>query len=404
MSPPTRALSQTEFVALSAMLVATIAFSIDSMLPALPEIGRDLSPGAPNVAQLVIVSFVFGMGAGTLFAGPLSDAFGRKRLIVAGAILYCLAAVAAVFAPSLEALLVARVIQGIGASGPRVAAQAMVRDLYSGRAQARVSSFIMMTFTLVPAMAPLIGSFIIAGFGWRGIFASFVVFSAISTLWLGLRQPETLPPERRRPLDLGRLRAAAREVLVHPNVRRAILVQTCIFGLLFATISSIQQVYEVFFDRADSFPYWFALVALVSAGASFVNARVVERLGMIWLIRRALLAHLSLSVLLLLSWTLVPETLRFPLFLVWQAASFSLAGLSIGNVQAIAMQPLGHIAGMASSVIAAVSTVGAVAIAAPIGLAFDGTPLPLLVGTALCGLAGLWLARRLEEEPAAVAA
>ncbi|PWJ14382.1 multidrug effflux MFS transporter [Jannaschia seohaensis] len=404
MSPPTRALSQTEFVALTAMLIATIAFSIDSMLPALPEIGRELSPDAPNIAQLVIVSFVFGMGVGTLFAGPLSDAFGRKRLILAGAGLYCVAAIAAAFAQSLEALLVARVVQGIGASGPRVAAQAMVRDLYEGRAQARVASFIMMTFTLVPAMAPLIGSFIIAGFGWRGVFVSFLFFAGISSLWLTIRQPETLPPERRRPLDLPRLRAACREVLGIPNVRRAILVQTLVFGVLFGTISSIQPVYAEAFGRAESFPFWFALISILSAGASFLNAHLVGRLGMIWLIRRALVAHLAVSALLLAGWPVLSEALRFPVFLLWQVGAFSLAGLTIGNVQAIAMQPLGHVAGMASSVIASVSTIGAVALAAPIGLTFDGTPIPLVGGAAFCAATAFWLALCLEEDPVAAAA
>ncbi|MEM7491425.1 MAG: MFS transporter, partial [Pseudomonadota bacterium] len=163
-----------------AMLSATIAFSIDSMLPALPEIGRALSPEAPNAAQLVIVAFVFGMGVGTLFAGPLSDALGRKAVMLGGAGLYCAAAIWAAFAPSLEALLLARVVQGLGASGPRVAAQAMIRDLYMGRGMAKVLSFVMMTFTLVPAIAPLMGAVIMAGFGWRGIFWAFVVFSILS--------------------------------------------------------------------------------------------------------------------------------------------------------------------------------------------------------------------------------
>jgi DHA1 family bicyclomycin/chloramphenicol resistance-like MFS transporter len=404
MSPPARALRQPEFVALMAMLVATIAFSIDSMLPALPVIGAELAPGAPNTAQLVIVSFVFGMGLGTLFAGPLSDAFGRRTVMLCGAAIYCAAAALAAFAPSLEALLLARVVQGIGASGPRVAAQAMVRDLYSGRAQARVSSFIMMTFTLVPAAAPLIGSFIIAGFGWRGVFWSFVVFSLLSHAWLALRQPETLPPERRRPLNLAALWLACREVLAHPNVRRAILVQTLIFGTLFATISSVQPIYAIAFDRADSFPYWFGLVALLSAGASFLNARLVGRLGMLWLMRRALGGFLLASAVLLVGWPVMPEATRFPLFLVWQVSAFALAGLSIGNVQAIAMQPMGHIAGMASSVIASVSTIGAVVLAAPIGLAFDGTPLPLLAGTAAASAAALILTAGLREEAEAAPA
>ena len=398
MTAPQRALGQREFVALMAMLVATIAFSIDSMLPALPGMGAELSPADPNRVQVVIASFIFGMGLGTLVAGPLSDAFGRRRVMLGGAAIYCVAAAFGAMSPSLELLLVARVVQGIGAAGPRVAAQAMVRDLYSGRDQARVSSFIMMTFTLVPAAAPLLGTLIIAGFGWRGIFLSFVVFAVLANGWLALRQPETLPPERRRPLDLRALGRACLEVLRHPNVRRAIAVQTFVFGALFGTISAIQPIYQDAFHRADSFPYWFALVALVSAGASFLNARLVGRMGMLWMMRVALGGFLVVSALAAAGWLAWGEGAGFPAFVLWQTAAFALAGLTIGNVQAIAMQPMGHIAGMASSVIAAVSTIGAVALAVPIGLAFEGTPMPLLAGTAACAVAALLLTRTLREE------
>lgn len=296
-----------------AMLVATIAFSIDSMLPAVPEIGQELSRDNPNVAQLVIVAFVFGMGVGTMFAGPLSDAVGRKPVMLGGAGLYCLAAAWAAFAPSMESLLLARVVQGLGASGPRVVGQAMIRDLYMGRQMAKVSSFVMMTFTLVPAVAPLVGAFIIAGFGWRAIFWAFVVFSVISSAWLALRQPETLPAGRRRPVRLAALLAAAREVLWHPNVRRAIMVQTLVSGILFATITSVQPIYDIVFDAAETFPLWFGVVALIAGSASFLNARLVERLGMLWLLRRALATHLGLSAVLVAAWWGGPFRPTWPL-------------------------------------------------------------------------------------------
>ncbi|MEL7184350.1 MAG: MFS transporter, partial [Pseudomonadota bacterium] len=244
-----RHLPMAEFVALMAMLAATIAFSIDAMLPALPEIGAALSPEAPNAAQLVVVAFVLGMGIGTIFAGPLSDAFGRKPAMLGGALIYCTAALVCIWAPSLEVLLAARLIQGLGASGPRVVAMAMIRDLYQGRGMAKVLSFVMTVFSLAPAVAPLFGAWIIGAFGWRAVFWSFVAFSAISGTWLLLRQPETLPPDRRRPLNIGKLRLAGVEVLSHPNVRRAILIQTLIFGVLFSTIVSVQPIYDVTFDR-----------------------------------------------------------------------------------------------------------------------------------------------------------
>ncbi len=216
-----------------AMLFATIAISIDAMLPALPDIAHAVSRRS-NAAQLVVTSFVFGMGIGTLFAGPLSDAFGRKRVIIGGA-LYALAAAAACSAPSLELLLLARVIQGIGIAAPRTVSIAMIRDMFAGRGMARGSVFVMMVFMLVPAIAPAVGKIIIDAFGWRQVFVAFVVFAAIGCSWLGLRQPETLAPQDRRPLQAERLWSALGEVLSHKVIVVSILVQTLLFGMLFGS-------------------------------------------------------------------------------------------------------------------------------------------------------------------------
>ena len=191
MTTDPRRLSQPEFIALIAMLFATIAFSIDAMLPALPQIAAELTPADPNRAQLILTSFVLGMGLGTFLAGPISDALGRKPVIVLGAGLYMVGALLAWAAPTLETVLAARLLQGLGAAGPRVVSLAMVRDLYSGRHMARIMSFAMMIFTLVPALAPLAGQGIIALTGWRGIFLAFLVFAVVATSWLSLRQPET---------------------------------------------------------------------------------------------------------------------------------------------------------------------------------------------------------------------
>jgi len=195
--PPRPALSSGEFIAMIAMLFATVAFSIDSMLPALPEIAAELTPGNENRAQLILTAFILGMGAGTVVAGPLSDANGRKRAILGGALLYTLGAGLASMAQTLELMLAARLIQGLGAAGPRIVSLALVRDLHSGRQMARIVSIAMMIFTTVPAIAPALSTGIIAVFGWRGIFGAFILFSLIPAARLGLRQPETLPPEAR---------------------------------------------------------------------------------------------------------------------------------------------------------------------------------------------------------------
>jgi MFS transporter, DHA1 family, multidrug resistance protein len=394
-----RRLSQGEFVAMVAVLFATIAFSIDAMLPALPRIAAELSPEAVNRAQLVLTTFVLGMGLGTLVAGPLSDSIGRKPAIVGFVGLYIAGSVAAAMAGSMEMLLAARLVQGLGAAGPRIVSIALVRDLHEGRTMARIMSFVMMIFILIPAVAPSIGALIMAGFGWRGIFGAFVVFGILSALWLGLRQEETLPPAARRPFRARPLWEAFTEVLSHRLVILYIVVLTLGFGQMFAFLSSIQQIYGEIFARAETFPLWFAATGLLSGGGTIVNATLVMRLGMRRLAIAAFAVQTVLSGALLAAalLDLLPPGIAFPVFFAWSVSVFFMAGLTFGNLNALALQPLGHIAGMAASVVGALSTVGAVFIAAPIGLAFDGTIVPLAAGTFLCSALALWLMRWSRE-------
>lgn len=388
-------ISQFEFVAIMAMLFATIAISIDAMLPALPDIAATLTPDAPNAAQLVVTSFVLGMGLGTLFAGPLSDAFGRKRIIMLGSALYALAALACYFAPTLELLLAARIVQGIGAAAPRTVSIAMIRDLYSGRGMARIMSFVMMVFTVIPAVAPLMGQGIIALADWHAIFLAYIAFSAIIMLWMGLRQPETLAVEARRPLQMATLWAATKELGRHRVIVISTLVQALTLGALFATLSSMSGIFEQRFDRAETFPLWFAFIAVGSMSGSLLNSRIVMSLGMRRVITGTLAAQLCLTVLCLLAIAtgLMPEALAFPAHLLWSIGLFAMMGLTMGNLNALAMEPVGHIAGLAASVISSLATVGSVLLAIPVGLAFDGTVIPLLTGVALLVASGLALMR-----------
>ena len=400
---PAPRLALPEFIALMAMLFATIAFSIDAMLPALPEIAAELTPADPNRAQLILTSFVLGMGLGTFIAGPLSDSYGRRTVILSGAVLFCIGAAMAWAAPTLETVLIGRVIQGLGAAGPRIVSVAMIRDLYAGRQMARIMSFAMMVFTLVPAVAPLIGAGIIALTGWRGIFGAFILFSAASMAWLMLRQPETLAT--RSPFRLTPLWAALREVIGTRVVQLSIAMQAMLFAALFGTLSQVQYLFDQTYGAGDSFPLWFAMIALVAGSASFINAQLVVRLGMRRLLRNALAAQMTASGLMavLAYGGLVPQAADFAVFLIWVTGVFFTTGFTIGNINAIAMEPLGHVAGMAASVISALATVAGVVLAVPLGLAFDGTSGPLALGVAALMAAALALQTRLPASPGASA-
>ncbi|MEH6832864.1 MAG: multidrug effflux MFS transporter [Sulfitobacter sp.] len=387
MSTPTEPfrMGRTEFVALLAMMLASVAFSIDSMLPALPEIGLELTPDAVEKAPLILTMFLLGMGLGTFVTGPLSDAFGRKRVILASSVLFIASAAVAYVSQSFEMVLAARLVQGLGASGPRVVTNAIVRDRFSGRQMAKIMSIIMMIFVLVPAVAPLLGSFIIVWSGWRGIFLAFIVFSATFTLWMTFRLPETLPLESRRPMRLGLLWRAAKEVLGHPIVRLSIVVQMLVSATLFLTLMLVQPIYDLVYDRGSEFPYWFFAVAIVAGSASLLNALLVVRFGMWKLITWAIGAQIILAGTFV-AFDLGDGAYGFYFFLFWQTSIFFQAGLSFGNLNAIAMEPMGHIAGMAASVISAFSTVGAVAISGPIGTRFNGSEHILILSVLILSL------------------
>ena len=392
-------ITTAEFVAIMAMMVATVAISIDGILPALTLIADELTPDAPNRAQLVLSVFIVGMAIGTFVMGPLSDSFGRKRVIYYGAALYITCALICALTQSFEVLLFARMMQGIGASAPRVVSQALVRDYYQGREMARISSLIMIVFSIVPAIAPLLGSFVMLAFQWQAIFGMFIVFVALSTVWMGLRVDETVGPDNRMAFRLRPIKSAIKEVLTHPMIVIAIFGLIFAYCVLFVAIFLVQPVFEQVFERAESFPYWFALVAVLSASASYVNARLVRRLGMRKLIDAAFRTQTILSSMMLVLWMLgaLQGTIGFAIFMLWVFSLFFMAGMTIGNLTALAMEPVGHIAGTAASVISALATIGSVVFAGIVGQFYDGTLLVMIFGVAGFSIAGTIVVQQLKS-------
>lgn len=381
-----------------ALMFASVAFSIDAMLPALPEIAAELVPGNENKAQLVLTSFLFGMGIGLFFTGPLSDTFGRRRVILVGIGLYGLSSLVAALSSSLELLLISRFIMGLCAAGPRIVSLAVVRDLFKGRAMAQIMSYAIMVFTLFPAVAPALGDAIMHIAGWRSIFGSFILFALIVLVWVGVRMPETHPKEKRIPFRVSTLYAATKEVFSHPVARAATLIQGLGMGILFTMLTSLQQIYGDIFGRADSFPYWFALVALISGLGSMINAKLLPRFGMRAIVSFGLWGQTCFSLVMLLTSLWLPsELIPFGFFVLWQCSVFLMIATTMGNLNAMAMEPVGHIAGLAASVMAAISTVCGVLLATPIGQYFDGTLRPVACGLFVMALIAALIMRVLRQ-------
>jgi DHA1 family bicyclomycin/chloramphenicol resistance-like MFS transporter len=394
-------MSRKEFVALVAMMFAIVAFSMDAMLPALPSVAAELSPTNPERAPLILTAFFFGLGVGTFLAGPLSDAYGRKRIMFLGSMLYVASAAVAWATHSLELMLVARAFQGLGAAGPRVVAMAVTRDLFSGREMARIVSLIMMVFALAPGVAPALAVGIINVMGWRAIFLAFIAFALISMIWMMLRLPETLPVENRRPMRFGLMKQAVGEIFAHPVVRLSILVQSLAMATLISLLMVVHHAYADIYGRADSFPYWFGATALVSASASWFNATLVGRLGMRRLVTASFGAQIVLSgVICLFALTDLPEPYGFWAFLFWQFSLFLHAGLTLGNLNAMGLEPMGHIAGMTASIMGGVSTIMAAGLASPVIILIGASIAPMvfyIFALSVVGFLVLLLLARVEQ-------
>ena len=381
------AIGRTEFIAIIALLIAVNALAIDVMLPGMQEIGASLGVSDENQRQLVISSYLLGFGFMQLVFGPLSDRYGRRAPLFAGLLIYVFAATAAIFVPSFGMLLALRALQGAGAAATRVIAVAVVRDVFGGRQMAEVMSLVMTVFMIMPIIAPNAGQLILLVADWHAIFIFMAVIAAIITVWAWLRLPETLHPEDRRPFTLASVATGFKIVMMNRLSFWYTLATTVVIGALFGFINSAQQVYVGIYGLGVWFPVVFALVAGLMSVASFGNAKLVMRIGMRRLSHGALFGFTTTAGLLALMSAFGP--VPFPLFLGLFAITMVFFGAIGSNFGAIAMEPLGHLAGTASSVQGFFQTVGGAFVGAGIGQAFDGTVFPLSLGFFTVGIIGL---------------
>ncbi len=379
-----------EFIALMAMLMALNALAIDIMLPGLQEIGASLGVANENHRQYVISAYLIGFAFAQLLYGPISDRFGRRTPMFVGLAIYIVSALAAVVVPSFAALLALRFVQGIGSAAMRVITISIVRDIFGGRAMAEVMSLIMMVFMVVPVLAPGTGQVVMLFGDWHLIFIFMGVIAAVVGAWMYLRLPETLAPEDVRPFTPASVIEGFRIVLTNRVALCYTIASTFIFGALFGFINSAQQIYVGIYELGVWFPVAFAGVAAFMAFSSFVNARLVGQFGMRRLSHGALLGFLAINALwlvLTLAWTnhLVP----FPIFITLFALSMFQFGWIGSNFNSLAMEPLGHVAGTASSVLGFMGTAGGAVLGGIIGQAYNGTALPLVTGFFTLSVIGL---------------
>lgn len=376
------------FVAMMASLMALTALSIDIMLPALPQIRDDLGVTGANEEQLVVTLYLAGFAFGQLFHGPLSDWAGRRPVLLWGLGVYALASFICLISASFEVLLAARFLQGLANAAPRIIAVAVVRDVYGGRRMAEVMSFVMTVFIIVPIVAPAIGEgFLIAG-SWHLIFAFLCVFSLGVLVWMALILPETRPPESREPFSVVWLLAAFRETITNRQTLGYTLAVGMLFGSLMGYINTAQQIFVGVYDLGAWFSVIFGVVAAALAVASFLNSQLVMRHGMRRLSHLALLGFVA-TALVHAGYVLLIGQPGVVVFVSLMTLTLFFFGLIMPNFNSLAMEPMGRIAGTASSFVGAVATGLAALGGWLVGQRFDGTVTPLVVGLALLGLVGL---------------
>jgi MFS transporter, DHA1 family, multidrug resistance protein len=388
-----------ESILLMSLLISLTALSIDTMLPALPEIGRDLQVQFANDVQLIISMLILGLSIGQLIFGPLSDSMGRKPVLFAGIMIFITGCMLCLFSASFAVMLIGRIVQGIGAAGPRTIVLALIRDQYEGRSMARMMSSIMSVFIMIPAIAPSIGQGILMVASWRAIFGSLLCLALFALAWFVWRQPETLLSPYRIPFSFTKITRAFIEVCTHRIALGYTIVTGFIFGAFLGYLNSAQQIFQEIYGLGRLFPIFFGILALSIGCASFFNSRIVVRYGMRKLAARAMMTIATLSMVYLVVVYVMGGVSPLWMFMSCLIAVFFCIGILFGNLNSIAMMPMGHIAGTASSVIGSLSSLIAVPLAVLIGRCYNGTTLPLIAGFIVLSALSIFIMRWANFSP-----
>ena len=382
-------MSSKEFTIFVATLMAIVALSIDALLPALGLITQELGIVNANQTQLVISMLFLGMALGQLICGPLSDALGRKPVLYSGLVVYLFGTVICFFSRDITVLLVGRFIQGLGCAGPYVSAVSLVRDKFAGRGMAKIMSLVMMIFVLVPAFAPILGQAILFVSPWRGVFAVYLCYALLIVAWIYIRLPETLPKEQRIPFSVDGFIAGFKEVVTNRVTISVTLGMGLTFGGFIGYLNSSQQIFQVQFETGNMFSLYFGSLALALGAASMLNSRLVERLGMYHLASQAYLVIVLTSIAFTVLQFYVD--IQLWMFMAYMLILFFNLGMVFGNLNAMAMEPMGHLAGIAAAVIGSVSSMMSIVIGTTIGQLYNDTVMPLTVGFLLMSTLALML-------------
>ena len=385
-----RGTSQIEFILLMACLMSIVALSIDTILPALKPIGLSVGTANAGENQLLITMIFLGLGFGQLIFGPISDSFGRKPVVYIGFAVFVLASFLCIAAPNIEIMVVGRILQGIGLSASRSISIAMIRDRFEGDYMAKIMSFVVTIFILVPIIAPTLGKFLLDNYGWESIFYSQLLFGIVVLCWFWKRQPETLPPAYKKKFSMAIFVSGSKEFIKYRSAIIFTLISGLATGSFMVFLSTSQHIFEVQYGLVDEFPYIFGALAFSVGVATFTNGTLVVRFGMKKLVTIFSIVF-SLTSLLYISIFYGETNPSISILILFLALQFFSVGFLFGNVRSLAMQPLGHIAGIGAAINGFISTIMAVPIATFIGSFVETTALPLFIGFAACGLGSLLL-------------